>query len=178
MIIATCIIHFKILFRSESTSQVFFILLTWLNALLGNGSLDPTSLKDIYIAYDNMCNLCKLKVANKPLPLPPPMDQIWLNVNKIIDAFHLSNHISPICHTKFSPAKMKSEHPHYNTQAGEQTFVWMGRFKNICCAMNKSHHLFYLHRMVRRRNRYTEKCYLYGRKPILPAIKKNWTGSK
>ena len=30
------------------------------------------------------------------------------------------------------------------------------------------HHLFYLHRMVRRRNKYVEKCYKLGRKPIWP----------
>ena len=34
--------------------------------------------------------------------------------------------------------------------------------------MNKIHHLFYLHRMVVKRNAYTEKCYRNGKKPILP----------
>ena len=154
--------------RSESPSQVFFILLTWLRALLDTKSIPETRLHDIYIAYDNMCNLCRLKVATKPLPLPPPLDKAWLQCNKIIDTFHLKNHSRAVCHTKYSPEKLKTEHPNYNTQAGEQTFVWLGRFKNICCAMNKTHHLFYIHRMVRRRNEYTEKCYQYGRKPILP----------
>ena len=37
---------------------------------------------------------------------------------------------------------VKSQNPDFNTQAGEQTFVWVSRFKHIICAMNKTHHLF------------------------------------
>ena len=135
--------------RSESPSQVFFILLPWLRALISSGSVASQDLKNIFIAYDNMCNLCRLRVVKKPLPLPSPMDQAWLQVHKIIDTFHMKNHTSTICHTVYNPAEMKEKHPFYNTQAGEQT---LGRFKNIVCAMNKTHHLFYIHRMVRRRN--------------------------
>ena len=157
--------------RSESPSQVFFILLTWLQALISSGSVSSPHLKNIFIAYDNMCNLCKLRVAKKPLPLPSPMDQAWLQVHKIIDTFHLKNHTSTICRTMYNPAEMKEKHPFFNTQAGEQTFVWMERFKNVVGAMNKTHHLFYIHRMVRRRNTYMAKCYANGRRPILPKIK-------
>ena len=121
----------------------------------------------MHLAYDNMCNVCRLKVARVPLPLPPPMDKVWLKMNKIIDSFHLPNHVNPQCHQIFSPKPLKEAHSDANTQAGEQTFVWLGRFKHILCAMNKTHHLFYLHRMVRRRNCYTSNCYLAGRKPIL-----------
>ena len=70
--------------------------------------------------------------------------------------------------SSYSPAKVKEKNPDFNTQAGEQTFVWVGRFKHILCAMKKCNHLFYLHRMVLRRNSYTCKCYLRGKKPILP----------
>ena len=140
-------------------------------ALITSGSISADDLQNLFIAYDNMCNMCRLKVARKPLPLPQPMDRAWLQTHKIIDTFHLKNHTSAICHTEYSPDAMKSHHPQWNTQAGEQTFVWIGRFKNIVCAMNKTHHLFYVHRMVRRRNKYTEKCYANGRKPILPKLK-------
>ena len=156
------------IFRSESPSQVFFILLQWLVTLVNQGSLNEDSICDMHLAYDNMCNVCRLKVARVPLPLPPPMDKVWLKMNKIIDSFHLPNHVNPQCHQIFSPKPLKEAHPDANTQAGEQTFVWLGRFKHILCAMNKTHHLFYLHRMVRRRNCYTSNCYLAGRKPILP----------
>ena len=88
----TIIIVNFILHRSELPSQVFFILLTWLQALITSGTVSADKLKSIYIAYDNMCNLCRLRVAKKPLPLPPPMDHAWLSVQKIIDTFHLKNH--------------------------------------------------------------------------------------
>ena len=134
-----------------------------------SGQLDNVS--TMYLAYDNMCNLCRMKVAREPLPLPAPLDTAWLSLNKIIDSFHLRNHVNLQCHQLYSPEGLKLTHPHVNTQAGEQTFVWLGRFKHILCAMTKTHHLFYLHRMVRRRNEYTVKCYLNGRKPILPKSK-------
>ena len=84
------------------------------------------------------------------------MDKPWLKLRKIIDTFHLRNHSNPLCHTPYSPQQMKDEKPCFNTQAGEQTFVWTRKFKNIVCTMGMTHHLFYLHRMVRRRNRYTQ----------------------
>ena len=144
---------------------MFFILLTWLFSLIESSNVKP---EDMYLAYDNMCNVCRLKASQKKLPLDPPLQEAWLKLRKIIDSFHLVNHINPECHTKFSPQQLKDKHPHANTQAGEQTFVWMGRFKHIVCAMNKTHRMFYLHRMIRRQNKYTEKCYRNGRKPILP----------
>lgn len=143
---------------------MFFILIQWLlNLADSTGSLPP-----VILAYDNMCNLARLKVAQSPLPFPPPLDHMWHNVHKIIDVFHYPNHVSRDCQTKFSPESVKEKYPNYNTQAGEQTFLWVGRFKHILCSMNKTHHLFYLHRMVLRRNTYTVKCYKSGRKPILP----------
>ena len=134
---------------------------------------DSSVLPRVVLAYDNMCNmcnLCRLRVAKSPLPLPPPLDKIWESVDKIIDEFHLNNHVSPECKENFSPEKIKPENMYFNTQAGEQTFVWVSRFRHILCAMNKTHHLFYLHRMVRRRKDYTNKCYKHNRKTILPNV--------
>ena len=129
-----------------------------------------TQLPPISLAYDNMCNLAKLKVAQNPLPFAPPLDQLWLKVQKFIDVFHLKNHVSEQCREKFSPAELKKANPDFNTQAGEQTFAWVGRFRHILCSMNKTHHLFYLHIMVLHRNAYTAKCYAHGKKPILPKV--------
>ena len=75
-----------------------------------------------YLAYDNMCNLCRLKVARRPIPPTPPLNCAWLHI-KIIDSLHLRNHINPKCHTTFSPQRLKENHP--NAQAGEQMFIWM-----------------------------------------------------
>ena len=115
-----------------------------------------------------MCNLMKLKMSRDSLPFPPPLDKLWLNVKKIIDVFHFQNHVSAECCAKFSPVEMKQRHPDFNTQAREQTFVWVHRFRHILCSMNKVHHLFYLHRMVLRRNEYTCRCHTKGRKLIVP----------
>ena len=42
--------------------------------------------------------------------------------------------------------------------------------------MPKTHHHFYLHRMVRRRNSYIEQCYANGRRPVLPRSTHGWAG--
>ena len=70
------------IFRSESPSQVFFIILTWLIALVRSSAIKPEELDSIYLAYDNMCNLCRLKVARRPLALKAPLDRGWLRINK------------------------------------------------------------------------------------------------
>ncbi len=154
--------------RSESPSQVLLIVLQWLLALMKGATLKDGELPPVTLAYDNMCNLDRLRVATKPLPFQPPFDKVWLNVTKIIDVFHFNNHVDPLCRERYSPAKLKADNPGFNTQVGEQTFSWLCRFKHIVCAMNKTHHLFYIHRMVLRRNAYTSKCYAVGRKPVLP----------
>ena len=90
-----------------------------------------------------MCNLARLNAARTPLPLPPPLDQMWLKTTKIIDVFHLRNHISEECKRQFSPLSVKQQYPNMNTQVGEQTFTWLYHLKHILCAMPKVHHLFY-----------------------------------
>ena len=80
------------------------------------------------LAYDNMCNLDRICAAKEPLPFPAPFDTMWLLITKIIDSFHFQNHKNADCKQKYSPSKIKIEHPTYNTQSGEQTFVWASRF--------------------------------------------------
>ena len=53
----------------------------------------------------------------------------------------------------------------------EQTFAWLSRYKKIVCSMDKLHHLFFLHRIVSRRNKYTHLCISTGRKVLLPKSK-------
>ena len=136
--------------RSECPSQVF-IILQWL--LTSAIPLIPQDTPKITLAYyDNICNLSATATAQTIR---------WILRKSMY-------FISPIIHKrKYNPDKIKSENPSFNTQAGEKTFVWVGRFKHIVCAMNKTHHLFHLHHMVRR-NAYTVKCYKNGRKPIPP----------
>ena len=145
---------------------MFLILIHWLLSLVKESGEDVAL--NCTIAYDNMCNLERLKAVETHLPLPPPLDKMWMGVTKIIDVFHFGNRVSPDCQRKYSPEPIKKLNPGWNTQAGKQTFTWLSRFKHIVCSMSKEHHLFYIHRMVVRRNAYTVKCYKHGRKPVLP----------
>ncbi|XP_078376881.1 uncharacterized protein LOC144660166 [Oculina patagonica] len=158
------------LFRSESPSQAFLIMLNWLIVVLKG--LDPSTWCQLYLAYDNMCHVDGMRIAKKPLPLPQPYSHMWLKINKIIDSLHISNHKDSNCKLKYDPLSLKEELPDVNTMAAEQTFVWLSRFKKILCAMPKVHHLFFLHRIIVHRNLYTVSCYKRGLKPVLPVVRK------
>lgn len=84
-----------------------------------------------------MCNVAGLNVAKAPLPFPAPMDKMWLSIKKIIDVFHLRNHIGESCRHQFSLEGVKQHYPNMNSyiQVGEQTFTWLYHFKHILCAM-------------------------------------------
>ncbi len=45
---------------------------------------------------------------------------------KVVDA----RIVDPSFKEEFNPDKMKTAYPSYNTRAGEQTFVWVSRFKH------------------------------------------------
>ena len=45
----------------------------------------------------------------------------------------------------------------------EQTFVWLSLYKHIISSINKTHYWFFLHRLIVRRNKYTEMCHSTGR---------------
>ena len=102
-----------------------FLILQWLLSLVKTLG-GPSNLPTITVAYDNICNVEKMRIARKPLPLPPPYDKLWMNIQKIIDVFHFPNHISATCREQFSPLQFKESHPNFNTQCGEQTFAWVG----------------------------------------------------
>ena len=168
-----CLCLFLCFLRSESLGQVLLFMISWLYLTLKD--TPSHSWSKIWIAYDNMCQLLKIRANKAPLPLPPPYDGMWQKVKKMIDALHIRNHTELSCHTDLHPDNMSDMYPALqntrNTQAAEQTFVWLGRYKKIICSMFKTHHLFFLHRMVKRRNRYTAKCYRSCRKPVLPGAK-------
>ena len=127
--------------------------------------------KDVVVAYDNMCHLDSLKAARKDLPLEAPFDKMWKSITKIVDDLHIRNHSDPKCLQMYHPREVRQQHPHYNLMCAEQTFVWLSRFKKIVSSMNKTHHCFFIHRVVKLRNAYTEICMKYGRRPLLPKTK-------
>ena len=131
--------------------------------------------ENFILSYDNMCNVCKMLCVKKPLPLEPPFDKMWLKITKVIDRLHLRNHKSKLCHEIYSPELLKEKHPNLNTPVAEQVFTWSARFKKILCAMPKERFLFYYHRMVVRRNRYTSKCHREKRDPVLPKVRSQFS---
>ena len=159
--------------RSESHGQVFLFVISWLYLIVRD--IPTASWNQIWLAYDNMCQLLKTRASSADLPLPAPYNRMWACINKMIDGLHIRNHVDPECHTNLHPDNIYEMHPELkgsrNTQAAEQTFVWLGRFKKIVCSMPKVHHMFYLHRLVKRRNKYIGKCYQNGRKPLLPGVR-------
>ena len=132
------------------------------------GKLSRAERQNITLSYDNMCHVDNLRVARQPLPLPGDLSHLWLDVNKIIDSLHIKNHRDRTCHERFDPAKVKEKHSSYNTMSCEQTFAWISRYKKIVCSMGKQHHHFFLHRMVKRRNKYISFCYANNKRPIQP----------
>ena len=50
-------------------------------------------------------------------------------------------------------------------------WLHLGRFWKVLNSTPKLHYHFLVHRLVITRNRYTELCYLEGRRPLLPAAK-------
>ena len=153
--------------RSEGPAQVFLLVLNWLISAFGGKTREER--KPITVAYDNMCHLDNLKVARKPLPLPGDLAHIWMDVNKIIDGLHIKNHRDERSKEKYNPDRLEGEN--FNTMSCEQTFAWLSRYKKILCAMPKTHYHFYLHRMVKRRNKYISFCYVIGRRPTQPKVK-------
>ena len=117
-----------------------------------------------------MCHLNNLKASRRPLPLPGDLKYIWLDVQKIIDSLHIKNHKDIQCQ-QYDPKQVLAEDSTMNTMSCEQTFAWLSRYKKILCAMPKTHHHFYLHRMVKRRNNYISWCYNIGRRPVQPKVR-------
>ena len=91
---------------------------------------------------------------------------------KIIDVFHFGNHIFEDGRKRVCPNKVKEDHPSFNTQAGEETFVWVSQFRHILCSMTKHTIFFFSHNYIEwfyaEIHIHQSKCYMNGRKPILP----------
>ena len=110
-----------------------------------------------------------MEAAQSPLPsIKPPLNEMWLKVTKIVDSLHFRNHVDSKCRELYNPAKVKEQHPKYNTMAAEQTFVWLSRYKRILSATNKTHHCFMLLMLIYRHNRYLELCHIINRMPLFP----------
>ena len=142
--------------RAEPPGQVFLLAIHYLYRRLQH--IPEEQWENFILSYDNMCNVCKMVCTKKPSPLEPPYDKMWLKITKVIDRLHLRNHKNKLCHELYNPEPLKEKYPNLNTPVAEQVFTWSARFKKNLCAMPQERFLFYYHRMVVRRNRYTSKC--------------------
>ena len=157
------------LYKSESPTQVALLMIKYLQLSLQNVS--PEDWFKMFVCYDNMCNIDRLRMFREPLPLDGEFANVWNKINKCIDSLHISNHKREECKTKYAPEKVKSVIPDANLMSCEQTFAWAGRYKKILNSTNKNHFHFLLHRLFKRRNEYTEYCYVNNRRPLLPSLK-------
>ncbi len=116
-----------VVFRSESPSQVFLIVITWIyNTLKGI----PINLwGKVVLVYDNMCHLDGLRAAKSAFPFPKPWDTMWQVIGKVIDCFHYGNHTDKNCKVKYNPESCLLNDD--NSEVAEQTFIWAGRFKKL-----------------------------------------------
>ena len=115
--------------------------------------IPPDQWNEVFIAYDNICNIERMRAARGDLPFPEPYNMLWKRISKIIDTFHLRNHKREECHKKYNPTALKD------------------KFHRILSSMPKVHNNFFLHRLIKRRNLYNEYCYKHGKKPLLPNSK-------
>ena len=129
------------------------------------------AISSICLAYDNMCHMDSLKISKANLPLPEPFNESWKLIGKVIDRLHLRNHVDPRCKQMYNADDRVPKG--FNTMACEQTFIWASRFKKVMCARPHIHQFFFLHRLVKYRNKYTEKCHKLRKTPVLPKTGKN-----
>lgn len=99
------------------------------------------------------------------------MPQCNLSSLQVIDDLHFRNHTDADCRKKYNPKEVRKNHPEYNFMIAEQTFAWLSRYKKILCSMDKQHHMFFLHRLITRRNLYAQICMAEGRRMLLPKVK-------
>eukprot|EP00732_Lithocolla_globosa_P001424 Lithocolla_globosa_v1_NODE_705_length_3413_cov_7.772186.p2 type:complete len:296 gc:universal NODE_705_length_3413_cov_7.772186:1619-732(-) len=76
----------KPLYKSESSCQVFLILIQLLCAYVKVHDIPEKKWCDLGISYDDMCHLNSMKVAQLPLKIVEEKFQnLWLSVTKTID---------------------------------------------------------------------------------------------
>lgn len=113
-------------------------------------------------------NLTPWKLLKRTFPCLPHSTWCGETSGKLLIRLHLAKHKHPKCKEEYSADETFP--PGNNTMVAEQTFSWFSRFKKIANSMSQTHHLFFIHRNIKRRNTYTAKCRRKGKEPVLPGI--------
>ena len=69
---------------------ILLAMLDWLYSAIK--AVQSAEWRGIWLAYDNMCQIVKLRVAQNDLPLPTPFNGMFKSINKIVYALHIRNH--------------------------------------------------------------------------------------
>jgi len=160
------------LYRSEDPTQVSLPTIKFCSLIIQVCTVAMIS--TIFLFYDNMCNLERLKLWDcnpKDFTKEARLGfSVFNRINKGVDALHIKNHVRVECRNEYPKVieNLRSTFERPNTEAAEQTFVWLGRFKRLLNSMSKRKHHFFLHSLVRERNEYTEWCFSLNITPKLP----------
>ena len=165
------------LYKSEDPSQVALSTVKFLGLFVQ--SLNIVVLANIFLFYDNMCNLERLKIWDcdkTGLSLEARLGMtIFKRINKGVDGLHIRNHVRHSCRNEYPRViqKLRETFTSPNTEAAEQTFLWLGKFKKIINSMDKRRHHFFLHCLVKERNKYTQYCLENKKKVVLPKLQQD-----
>ena len=99
--------YFAPLFNSESSTQVAMIFVAFLCEVLKD--VRPELWNQMYMSYDNMCNVDWLNFLRRKLPLVGNLARVWLEIGKCIDPLHIRNHRRPKCKELYNPEKAKQD---------------------------------------------------------------------
>ena len=69
---------------------------------------------------------------------------VFNGINEGVDALHIKNHVRNIYIYPKVIEKLRSTFDHPNTEAAEQTFVWLECFTRVLNSMNRRKHHFFL----------------------------------
>ena len=121
------------IYRSEDPTQVSLCVIKYCSLILKICGIAIVS--QMFLFYDNMCNLERLKLwsasdFNQETKLGVT---VFNKIKKGVDALHIANHVRDKCRNDY-PIVIKQYRdlfPNGNTQAAEQTFFWLGKFKKM-----------------------------------------------
>jgi len=121
-----------------------------------------------------MCNLERLKLWDcnpKDFTKEARLGfSVFNRINKGFDGLHIKNHVRVECRNEYPKVieNLRSTFERPNTEAAEQTFVWLGPFKRVLNSMSRRKQHFFLHSLVVERNEYTAWCFSLNITPKLP----------
>jgi hypothetical protein len=129
----------------------------------------------------------RLKFLREALPLVGKFSEIWLTIGKCIDPLHIktikwvnSCSIFNKLLELFSATRMQNLVCPREGQTGlarsqphdrRTNLLLVRKVQENLNSMGKNHFHFILHRLVKKRNRYTEYCHSTGKYPLLPSAK-------